>query len=84
MQVPEPTRVRTVMFGADRILLLPGSRQRLPGRPVIGASVVVKELPAVRRALQASGLKPVSATRGTILLPPEQTYGVWLEFRGHR
>jgi hypothetical protein len=72
------------MFGADRILLLPGSRQRLPGRPVIGASVVVKELSAVRRALQASGLKPVSATSGTILLPPELTYGIWLEFRGQR
>jgi catechol 2,3-dioxygenase-like lactoylglutathione lyase family enzyme len=84
VQIPEPARVRTVIFGADRILLLPGSRQRLPGRPVIGASVVVKELSAVRRALQASGLKPVSATSGGILLPPELTCGIWLEFRGRR
>ena len=71
-------------FGSDRILLLPGSRQRLSGRPVVGASAVVRRLSDVRRALQASGLKPVAGTSGTILLPPEQTYGIWLEFREHR
>jgi catechol 2,3-dioxygenase-like lactoylglutathione lyase family enzyme len=84
VQVPEPTPMRTIMFGADRILLLPGSRQRLPGRPVVGASVVVKDLSAVRRALQTSGLKPVAGTRGTILLSPELTFGIWLEFRERR
>ena len=84
VQVPESTRVRTVTFGADRIMLLPASRQRLSGRPVVGASVVVRRLSAVRDALQASGLKPVAGTSGTILLPPEQTYGIWLEFREHR
>jgi hypothetical protein len=84
VQVPEPTRARTVTFGADRILLLPGSRQRLPGRPVVGASVVVKDLSVVRRALQASGLEPVPGTTATILLPPELTHGIWLEFRDRR
>lgn len=84
VHVPEPIRARTVTFGTDRILLLPGSRQRLSGRPVVGASVVVKDLSAVRRALQASGLKPVAGTTGTILVPPELTYGIWLEFREGR
>jgi hypothetical protein len=84
VEVPERTRARAVRFGADRILLLPGSRQRLPGRPVVGASVVVKDLSAVRHALQASGLKPVAATRGALLLPPELTHGIWLEFRERR
>ena len=54
VQVPESARVRTVTFGADRIVLLPGSRERLSGRPVVGASVVVKRLSDVRHALQAS------------------------------
>ena len=84
VQVPEPVRIRTVTFGAARILLLPGSRERLPGRPVIGASVVVKALSDVPRQLQASGLKPVAGTSSTILLPPEQTHGIWLEFRERR
>jgi catechol 2,3-dioxygenase-like lactoylglutathione lyase family enzyme len=84
VQVPESTHARTVTFGADRIVLLPGSRQRLSGRPVVGASVVVKRLTDVRRALQASGLKPVAGTSGTILLPPELTCGIWLEFREGR
>lgn len=84
VEVPERTRARTVTFGADRILLLPGSRQRLPGRPVVGASVVVKDLSAVRRALKASGLKPVAGTRSALLLPPELTHGIWLEFRERR
>ena len=47
--------------------------ERLSGRPVVGASVVVKRLRSVRDALQASRLKPVAGTTGTILLPPEQT-----------
>ena len=37
-----------------------------------------------RDALQAAGLKPVAGTSRTILLPPEQTYGIWLEFRESR
>jgi catechol 2,3-dioxygenase-like lactoylglutathione lyase family enzyme len=84
VQVPQPARVRTVTFGADRILLLPGSRQRLPGRPVVGASVVVKALSDVHRQLLASGLKPMAGASGTVLLPPEQTHGIWLEFRERR
>jgi catechol 2,3-dioxygenase-like lactoylglutathione lyase family enzyme len=84
VQVPEPARVRTVTFGADRVLLLPGSRQRLSGRPVVGASVVVKHLTSVRSELQASGLNPVVGTASTIVLPPELTFGVWLEFREGR
>ena len=48
---------------------------------MVGASVIVKRLADVRRALQASGLKPVAGTSGTILLPPELTCGIWLEFR---
>ena len=48
----------------------PGVPRRLPGRPVVGASVVVRRLSAVRDALQAPGLKPVAGTSGTILLPP--------------
>jgi hypothetical protein len=84
VQVPASTRTRTVRFGSDRILLLPGSRQHLAGRPVVGASVVVTRLSDVRRALQPSGLKPVASTSGTILLPPELTYGIWLQFRERR
>ena len=48
---------------------------------MVGASVIVKHLADVHRALPASGLKPVASTSGTILLPPEQTQGIWLEFR---
>lgn len=81
VQVPDSTRAQTVTFGADRIVLLPGSRQRFPGRPVVGASVIVTRLADVHRALQASGLKPVPTRDDTILLPPETTYGIWLEFR---
>jgi hypothetical protein len=51
---------------------------------VVGAPVVVKDLSAVRRALQASGLKPVPGTNGTIVLPPGLAYGIWLELREDR
>src|SRR5262245_45328253 len=53
-QVPESARTRTVTFGRDRVRLLPGSRQRFVGRPVVGTPVIVKHLSDVRRALQSS------------------------------
>jgi hypothetical protein len=84
VQIPDPTGAWTVTFGADKILLLSGSRQRLSGRPVVGASVVVTRLVNVRSELQASGLNPVVDTTSTILLPPELTCGIWLEFREGR
>ena len=84
VQIPDSTGAWTVTFGADKILLLPGSRQRLSGRPVVGASVVVTRLANVRSELQASGLNPVVDTTSTILLPPELTCGIWLEFREGR
>ena len=31
-----------------------------------------------------SGLKPMAGASGTVLLPPEQTHGIWLEFRERR
>ena len=56
------------------------SKRRLP----FGASVVVKALADVRRQLEASGLKLMAGTSGTILLAPEHTHGIWLEFRERR
>jgi hypothetical protein len=85
VQIPDATGAAwTVTFGADKILLLPGSRQRLSGRPVVGASVVVTRLANVRSELQASGLNPVVDATSTVLLPPELTCGIWSEFREGR
>jgi hypothetical protein len=84
VQVPEEVRLHAVTMGPDKILLLPMARQRLQGRPVVGASVVVKNLAAVRRTLEQAGLKPATGTSNSILLPPELTHGIWLEFRGTR
>jgi hypothetical protein len=47
-------------------------------------SLVVTRLANVRSELQASGLNPVVDTTSTILLPPELTCGIWLEFREGR
>jgi hypothetical protein len=51
---------------------------------VVGASVVVKNLAAVRRTLEQAGLKPATGTSNSILLPPELTHGIWVECRGTR
>jgi hypothetical protein len=67
------------------VWLLPGSRQLVPGRRIIGATVQTRDLGALRRILMKNG-RDVPATVETkssksIFLSPDITHGIWLEFR---
>ena len=85
-----PGRGKRLVAGLPQgeVVFLPGSRQQISGRRIVGATVRTRSLDAVRRVLEAGRLKlpPVVTTNeGTsMFLPPEITHGLWLEFRQPR
>jgi hypothetical protein len=64
------------------VVFLPGGRQRLKGRPIVGATVRVKSAAVAGQAIERGGTA-IRAARGgaSILVAPEAANGLWLEFR---
>jgi catechol 2,3-dioxygenase-like lactoylglutathione lyase family enzyme len=85
VHVPEPMRaaVARLQDGGD-VLLLPGSRQVVPGRRVVGVTLRVANLETARAILRQAQTKApdvVSSPYGrSVFLPPSRTHGIWLEF----
>jgi glyoxalase-like protein len=84
VRVPQPLHVPVARFQEGDVLLLPGSRQLVPGRRVVGATLRVGNLAAARAILdrgQAAPLAVVPSAGGrSVFLPPARTHGIWLEF----
>jgi hypothetical protein len=85
VHVPDETRCPVARFPQGQVVLLPRSRQQIPGRRIVGATVRVRTLSALQLILRANGMKVpgVIQTRESrsIFLPPGLTHGLWLEFR---
>lgn len=79
-------------FGADaaayafpeaRVVFLPTQAQLVPGRSIVGATVTVRNLQAVRHALQASRVafeRPPGCDDHSLWVGPNAAHGLWLEF----
>jgi hypothetical protein len=84
VRVPDTMRVTVARLGEGEVLFLPRDRQRLAGRPVVGATLRVADIGVTRGILaRRAGVAPeiVSSPGGrSIFLPPERTHGLWLEF----
>ncbi len=82
---PNPVRARVADLPEGEIVFLPGERQLVRGRRVIGATLRTRDLEAVRRVLHRAHLdapKPVRTGAGrSLFLPPVVAHGMWLEFR---
>ncbi|MBB6250429.1 VOC family protein [Nitrospirillum iridis] len=84
---PDCMMRRQWRFQEGTITLLPADRQRLPGRPVVGAVIRVASLEQALAAVKAVIPAPtvVHAAEGdSILIPPDTTAGLWLELRAVR
>jgi catechol 2,3-dioxygenase-like lactoylglutathione lyase family enzyme len=82
VQTPDPIRTAVALVPDGRVLLLPATRQRVPGRRVIGATLRVTSLSAARDVLSKAPAPVPRALRETgtsLFLPPEVTHGLWLE-----
>jgi catechol 2,3-dioxygenase-like lactoylglutathione lyase family enzyme len=88
VRVPDVARATVARLAEGEVVLLPGSRQLVPGRRIVGATLRTKSLSATRDALTEGGLDvPATVSRedGTsIFLTPDLTHGIWLELREPR
>lgn len=88
-----PTRqARCGPFGASttafslpeaELVFLPAAAQTVPGRTIVGATVVVRSLEAVRRILDQNRVRHIEVPgcdRDSIWVAPSTAHGMWLEF----
>jgi hypothetical protein len=67
-----------------QVIFLPASHQIIPGWPIVGIVMRVKDLSATRQALKSGGIRPVQRPDvgyGSVLVAPNDTHNMWLEFR---
>ena len=88
VSVPETVRGAVARFPLGDVVLLPGSRQLVPGHRIVGATLRVRDLALLRRALAQGRLEAPPAVQAmpgrSEFLPPAATHGIWLEFRESR
>ncbi len=88
VHVPGGVRATAAKLQQAEVVFLPGSRQLVPGRRIVGATIRTPDLDALRRVLTATSwsIPPVVQTTNgrSMFLPPEITHGIWLEFRQER
>ena len=82
---PERRTVPVARFAEGSVLLLPAAHARVAGRRIVGATLAVRDLTLLGAVLARNGRPaPVQVTTPdgrSLLLAPEVTHGLWLEFR---
>jgi catechol 2,3-dioxygenase-like lactoylglutathione lyase family enzyme len=84
VRVPDPLTADVARLPEGDVLLLPGARQLVPGRRIVGATLRVRSLENAKAVLSA--IVPaldlrVGGDATSIILPPSVTHGLWLELR---
>jgi catechol 2,3-dioxygenase-like lactoylglutathione lyase family enzyme len=83
VHVPDTAQADVVSFREGNVLLLPGSHQRVKGRPIVGVTLRVKDLGIARAVLRSQGIAVSAEGAGStsVFVPPDRCHGLWLEFR---
>jgi catechol 2,3-dioxygenase-like lactoylglutathione lyase family enzyme len=86
VMLPAKTPATLAELDGATITVLPRSTRLIPDRPIVGAVLKTRSLEAVERVLKKAGLAAaIRRLEGpgykSIVLPPEQAHGLWLEFR---
>lgn len=81
--VPGPVEADVARLDGGELILLPGRRQLLPGRPIIGIAMRVRALAQAGEVLRVKGIQPEAGQPPypRILLAPRHAHGIWLELR---
>lgn len=76
--------VRRAKLAQGELILMPADAQSVPGHPIIGATVRVRDIIATRALLKANGLpfgaQGVRDRGSSLIVPPALANGMWLEF----
>jgi catechol 2,3-dioxygenase-like lactoylglutathione lyase family enzyme len=82
---PDPVLATVATVANGEIVFLPSERQVTRGRPIVGVVFRTRDLSALQHALRSADVHhPVSldtATYRSVFIAPQDTHGVWLEFR---
>ena len=85
VHAPGAMRVPVARLAEGDVVFLPGARQLVPGRKIVGATLRVGSLDAARAILGRGQPVPpdvvVSPAGRSVFLPPSRAHGLWLEFR---
>jgi hypothetical protein len=82
--VPDAVAADVARLPAGEVVFLPGSRQIVKQRRIVGATVRVKSLETARRLIAGTRLRLVEgagSSRASLFLPPDVAHGLWLELR---
>lgn len=86
IELPARTSATLAQLDGSVVTLLPRSTRLIADRPIIGAVLKTRDLRAAERVLKKAGVAvALRRVEGpgykSIMLPPEQAFGLWLEFR---
>ena len=76
--------MRVVELLEGEIVFLPEDRQLMIGRPIIGATLLVRDLQQTRayfRTHFSEKVYDIVENATSLFVPPAIAHGVWLEFR---
>jgi len=83
--VPTQRTTTVVQVQNGDVVFLPRSSQTIPGRPIVGLVFLTRNLDALRHCLDASHIAPAThveaADHESVIVDPQQAFGMWLEFR---
>lgn len=84
VHVPDRVGADVARFGDGEVVLLPGARQRVAGRRIVGVTVRVRSLSTASELLKSRGI-PTTASgepaSKSLFLAPETAHGLWIELR---
>jgi hypothetical protein len=78
-----PAAQTLVLPGGDEIHLVPQDPHRAPDREILGVTVLVHSLTALRHTLHASHVAAIrhhTCPQGSLWVRPQEAHGVWVEF----
>ncbi len=82
---PAERTARTVEVQNGLVVFLPKSSQVIAGRPIVGVVFLIRDAAALERCLNAAHIPSAAhvdaADHRSVLIAPQQTLGLWLEFR---
>lgn len=82
VRVPAMLTADVAHMAEGDVVFLPRDRAIVPGRPIVGATLRVRDVAAARRALERNAWAAGAQTIGSSLfMPPSITHGIWLELR---
>lgn len=82
VHAPDHVQAHVAKLNEGVVVLLPGARQLVPGRRIVGATLRVGSVAIARKALGVAAQTSSSPT--SVFVPPSSTHGLWLELReGH-